>query len=115
MDQPRCNAPIASYRRDTPRGRQSALGSRNTRQFQEAPKSDGDLAIERIGLRQSPVEIAGNNCLILTDELDLPGLAIVRVGRQDRMAKDIEPGVGARGLGSLPGPQRRRRAPCCDE
>ena len=73
---------------------QSALGSGNTCQFQEAPKSDGDLAIERISLRQSPVEIAGDDSLVLTDELDLPGLAIVRVGRQDRMAKDVEPGVG---------------------
>ena len=66
---------------------------RDGREFDEAAEPDHDLPIERIGLRQAPLQIAGQFGLILADEPDPPGLQVMRVGRQDGVPEGIESGI----------------------
>jgi hypothetical protein len=90
---------------------QARGAGRETRQTQESAEADGDLPVVRVRPRQPSVEIAEDQRLVPPPERDLPRLPVVRIGRKNRMAKHLQPGVlrlwpveppgGARLLGRL--------------
>ena len=61
--------------------------------FQKTAEANRDLAIEGIGHGETPAQIAGDDGLRIANQLDLPGLAVVRVGREDGMAESEKPHI----------------------
>ena len=87
----------------------AALGGGDARELEEAAEADRDLAVERIGDRQTPVEIAMDQRFVLADQRDQPGLTVVRVWRKDRVAEGVKAHVVRRG--HLPRRERPVRRP----
>jgi len=74
----------------------------------------GDLAIERVGLRQATLQITRDDRRIVADEADLPRLAIVRVRSDDGAPEGLEADINGRCFGLRPDPQSPRRPACGD-
>jgi hypothetical protein len=89
----------------------AALGGRDARQFEEAAEADRDLAIERIGDRQAPVEIAMDQRLVPADQRDQPRLTVVRARRKDRVPECVETRIVGWRCRRRPGRKRPVRRP----
>ena len=70
-----------------------ALGGSDACEFQEAAEADRDLAVERVRVIEPLIEITGDDRPVLADQLDQPGLAIVRVRGEDRMAESLKTNI----------------------
>ena len=87
----------------------AALSGGDASELEEAAEADRDLPVERIGDRQTPLEIAMDQRFILADQRDQPGLTVVRVWCEDRVAEGMKAHVVRRG--HLPRRQRPVRRP----
>ena len=65
----------------------ATLSGGDASELEEAAEADRDLPVERIGNRQTPLEIAMDQRFIFADQCDQPGLTVVRVWREDRVAE----------------------------
>ena len=92
-------------------------GGRHDELFEKAAETDEDLTIKWIGVGQVSVRVAVKDNLVLVQQLDNPGLSVVRVRREDRIRKRLfaRVGIGPRRVPGrdAPGPafglQGRRR------
>ncbi len=86
----------------------AVLSSGHPHDLEKAAKADGDLAAVGIGLGQKPAQIGIEGDGALFRQVGQPGLAVVRVGREQRPGQRTAANlvIGAR---LLPGQERRAR------
>ena len=99
-----------SLRKRRDLGAISLLGRRYREKFKEGAASDGDLTVIGIGDRKAPFKIAEERQRILPLEPDLPGLAIMGIGRQEGVRQSPAPELVIL-TGAPPGLPGLRRGP----
>ena len=101
------SGPKCAFRKQLDLGAQAAFARGDVQQFEEGAVAHHDLPRERVSLGQQAGEIAAQQDLVRRAQIHEPGLQVVRVRRQNRVAEDPAARIRLR-RGALPSLDGRR-------